>query len=74
MVNHTRKEKMDDRDKYVLLFGDSELIRRRVFKYPIQVRLFDRWVDEGQIKKITGDEASSNAIFASIKLVFERKK
>jgi len=33
MVKHTKKEKMDDRDKYVHPFGDSELIRRMILNF-----------------------------------------
>ena len=33
MVKHTKKEKMDDRDKYVFPFGDSELISRMILNF-----------------------------------------
>lgn len=42
MVKHTKKEKMDDGDKYVLLFGDSELISRMILNFLfIRIYLID---------------------------------
>jgi len=32
------------------------------FEFPIQKRLFNKWVDEGRIKEITSDEALVYAI------------
>jgi hypothetical protein len=32
------------------------------FEFPIQKRLFDKWVDGGRIKEITSDEALAYAI------------
>jgi hypothetical protein len=31
--------------------------KEKDFEFPIQKRLFNKWVDEGRIKEITSDEA-----------------
>ena len=31
--------------------------KKKDFEFPIQKRLFNKWVNEGRIKEITGDEA-----------------
>ena len=47
-----------NKDVYVLMMYAD----KKIFEFPIQKNLFDKWVDEGRIKEITGDEVLAYAI------------
>ena len=53
-----RFESGKNKDVYALMMYTD----KKIFEFPIQKRLFDRWVDERRIKEITSDEALSYTI------------
>jgi hypothetical protein len=51
-------ERGKNKDVYtVMMYTD-----KKTFEFPLQKSLFDKWVDEGRIREITGDEALSYAL------------
>lgn len=47
-----------NKDVYALMMYTD----KKIFEFPVQKRLFNKWVDEGRIKEITSDEALVYAI------------
>ena len=57
-----KKEKMDDKDKHVLPFGDSELISRMILNFLFRSDYLIDGQMKRRIKEITSDEALSYTI------------
>ncbi|MCK4365919.1 MAG: hypothetical protein KAW45_07700 [Thermoplasmatales archaeon] len=53
-----RFESGKNKDVYALMMYTD----KKIFEFPIQKRLFDKWVDEGRVREITSDEALAYAI------------
>jgi hypothetical protein len=47
-----------NKDVYALMMYTGE----RSFEFPVQKRVFNKWVDEGRVKEITSDEILAYAV------------
>ena len=46
-------ERGKNKDVYTLMMYTG----KKNFEFPVEKQLFDKWVDEGRVREITGDEA-----------------